>query len=84
MPSETVKTLIPTVLAEKLKAFCKRVRMTQPAIIRTLVFHALSTYYPAAAEEKTSFLKSARSQQRHFDRYEGGIVFISAVLAGTR
>jgi hypothetical protein len=79
--TETVRTSIPTVLAGKLKAFCKRVSLTQPQVIRTLVFNVLTTYHPAAHEEKTSLFKGARSQQRHFDNYEGGLISVDAVLA---
>jgi hypothetical protein len=76
----TIRTVIPTVLAEKLKKFCKRVGLSQPAIIRTLVFNALTTYYPATEEKKTSLVKGARFQQRHFDEYERGTTVINAVL----
>ena len=77
----TVGTLISTVLAKKLKAFCKRVGLNQPAVIRTLVFNALTTYHPAVGEEKTSLFKGARIQQRHFDNYDRGTIFIEAALA---
>ena len=75
-------TLIPTLLAKKLGKFCKRVRLNQPAVIRTLVFNVLTTYHPEIGEEKTSLFRGARLQQRHFDAYERGTTFVKAVLAG--
>jgi hypothetical protein len=77
----TVTALIPTVLAKKLKTFCNRVSLTQPQVIRTLVFNVLTTYHPAMEESKTSWMRSAHIQQRNFDRYEGSTVFINAALA---
>jgi hypothetical protein len=57
------------------------VSLTQPQVIRTLVFNVLTTYHPAMEESKTSWMRSAYIQQRHFDRCEGGTVFVNATLA---
>ncbi len=77
----TVQILMPTALAKKLKTFCKRVSLTQPQVIRTLVFNLLTTYYPSQTEERTALIRSARMQQRHWENYERGTVLVGAVLS---
>ena len=77
--TETVGTLMSTVLAQKLKAFCERVSLTQPQAIRTLIFNFVSA--DENPDRKTSFGRSARIQQRNFDNFDGAIVRVDAVLS---
>jgi len=77
--TETVGTLMSTVLAQKLKAFCERVSLTQPQAIRTLIFNFVSA--DENTDRKTSFGRSARIQQRNFDNFDGAIVRVDAVLS---
>ena len=68
-------------IATELRKFCARVGLTQPAVIRTLIFNLLGTQVWNDPEERTVFGKSMRASERVLHEYTGTLVTVNAALA---
>lgn len=76
----TVGIELPVKLGQRFKAFCTRSELTQPQVIRTLVFNLISTH-SGLSNRKTPFSRNARRLSWHAERYTGGLRHIDTAFS---